>query len=983
MTLQLCAEICEYFDLDKFSLIKGSLVNSFGIMHFNIRGLAGKINELQNLITTAKEQGVLLHVILLCETFIKDLHVNYCNIEDYDFVYSNRSGRMGGGIGIYVHKTVDYIERPDLNVFLDGKVESVFIEIKFNRKSLIVGEIYRVPNIGIHESIEHYSRILRSISATNADVILGTDQNIDLLKLDQSSAVRDFVNECTSFGFFPCTDKATRVTTETQTAIDNIYTRGISNCCRAGILETSLSDHYPIVMCIDIPNTRRSKNERVTIQFRNESNENMRRLDTELLRSDWSVLSNGDLNDAYEAFMRILTMLIDQIMPIKTKSIRYDKLIRVPWFTQGIRKSRLKLDKLYGSYLKKGKGTAAHEKYLRYRNTYNSVKRAAKEKYYSDLFNEHQNDAKETWAIINKIIGSNKNRNSVIKRISVNGRIIEDPSEIGENFAEYFANVGASQAEAMQRVCARSPQFEDYMTTHISRSLYLSPTSELEILEILDGLKNKRSRGQDDLSPHFIKKIKYGLARPLCLLINRSFSDGTFPDQMKISKTIAIYKKNDKESMDNYRPIALLSTFSKVFEKVFCKRLLSFLNNNNVLSESQYGFRKKRSTVHAVLEFYLHTINSMLNGEQVLATYIDMSKAFDTVKHDILLKKLSMYGVRGPALSWVRSYLNDRSLFVLHDSHKSKQVLLKPFGVPQGSVIGPILFLVYTNDVTACLKHSKTILFADDTTLFISKQNSSLLYSQMNEDLAILSDWCNSNSLKVNVAKCNYMLFNEKRGAQTNDDVKMLNTKILRVATFKLLGIMIDEKLKWKQHIDHLNKKLSSGLYALRMVKNQTPRNVLKTIYFALIHSHLSYGNLVWGNAGPTLLKKLIVQQKKAIRLIHKVPYNTTSMPLFTRSRILPLRQITKLQIAQILHQLHNRTLPPLIAACFTRHAVTHPHHLRRTAPFRIPLANSTSTHQSILNNAHQISRNIPPNLLTLKPSAFKNKFKELLLSEI
>ena len=925
-----------------------------------------------------------MHAILLCETFIKDAHVKFCGIDDYNFVCSNRSARMGGGIGIYVHKSVDFNERPDLNVFLDGKIESVFIELKFNRKSLIVGEIYRVPNVSVQESIEHYSQILQAISATSANAIFGTDQNLDLLKLDERSAVRDFVNECTSFGFFPCTDKATRVMTDSATAIDNIYARGINNGCRSGILQTSLSDHYPILMCINLPNTRRANKERVTVQYRVQSDENMRRLETELLRYDWTMLSHGDVSNAYDTFMRVLSLLVDQLMPIKTKSIRADKIIRVPWFTQGIRKSRLKLDKLHAAYLKRGKNTPAHEKFVRYRNTYNAVKRAAKEKYYSDLFHENQNDVKETWAVINQIIGSKKNKqDSSIKRISVNGRVIEDPNEIVENFAEYFANVGASQAETMQGAHTQSTHFEDYMTTHVPRSMYLPPTSEIEILAILDGLKNKWSRGNDELSPHFIKKIKFGLARPLSQLINRSFSEGSFPDPMKISKTIAIFKKNDKESMDNYRPIALLSTFSKVFEKAFCKRLLSFLDQNNVLSESQYGFRKKRSTVHAVLEFYLHIINSMLNGDQVLATYVDMSKAFDTVKHEILLKKLSHYGVRGPALSWVRSYLANRSLFVLNDSHRSKSVELKPFGVPQGSVIGPLLFLVYTNDVTACLRNSQTILFADDTTLFTSDQNPRVLLSQMNEDLAILKDWCIANSLKVNVAKCNYMLFNEKRGAQLVSDVKMHDTKITRVTNFKLLGIFVDEKLKWNHHIDYVNSKISSGLYAMRMTKNHIPRDALQKIYFALVHSHLSYGNAVWGNAGRTLLHKLEIQQKKAIRIVHKAAYNSHTRPFFLQSKILPLCQLTSLQTAQILHHHHNRSLPPQIAACFDHHSVTHTHHLRHRAPFRIPLANSAATHHNILVTAHHVYQTIPQNLLTISSASFKYKFKEILLNQI
>ncbi|ELU03698.1 hypothetical protein CAPTEDRAFT_190949 [Capitella teleta] len=267
---------------------------------------------------------------------------------------------MGGGIAIYVHKSVDFCERPDLNVFLDGKFESLCIEIKLNQKSVIVSEMYRVPNAGVRESIEHYSQILSSISATGADAIFGTDQNIDLLKLDERGTVRDFVNECTSYGFFPCTDKATRVTADSATAIDNIYVRGISNSCRAGILEISLSDHYPIVMSIDLPNSKRSRMERVTIQYRVQSDEGVRRLDDELMRYDWTVLSNGHVSNAYDTFMRVLTMLIDRIMPIKTKTLRADQVIRAPWFTRGIRTSRAKLDKLHTAYVKRGKDSLAH-----------------------------------------------------------------------------------------------------------------------------------------------------------------------------------------------------------------------------------------------------------------------------------------------------------------------------------------------------------------------------------------------------------------------------------------------------------------------------------------------------------------------------------------------------------------------------------------------------------------------------------------------
>ena len=195
---------------------------------------------------------------------------------------------------------------------------------------------------------------------------------------------------------------------------------------------------------------------------------------------------------------------------------------------------------------------------------------------------------------------------------------------------------------------------------------HLTPVTEIEILAIIDSLKNKKSKGSDELNTHFIKRIKFGLALPLTDLINKSFALGIFPDMLKISKTIALYKKNDKNLPENYRPIALLSSCSKVFEKAFCHRLTTFLNNNGILNQSQYGFRSKRSTSQAVLELYLNALNASLDNHQMLAEYIDFSKAFDTLKHDILLEKLSIYGVRGSSLRWVQSYLSNRCLFVSH-----------------------------------------------------------------------------------------------------------------------------------------------------------------------------------------------------------------------------------------------------------------------------------------------------------------------------
>ena len=281
----------------------------------------------------------------------------------------------------------------------------------------------------------------------------------------------------------------------------------------------------------------------------------------------------------------------------------------------------------------------------------------------------------------------------------------------------------------------------------------------LIIIAIISSLKSKSSSGHDGVSSKLVKDFKYAFSIPLSIIIiNNSLAMGLVPDMAKLAKIIPIYKAKDKKNISNYRPISLLPFISKILEKVVHKNLYTFLEKNKVLYPSQYGFQKNRSTVNAITELVCHITNSMENKQNTLSVFLDLSKAFDTINHKILLHKLEFYRVRGLALNWFRSYLTDRKQYVLYTNVKSQTIEIT-CDVPQGSVLGPLLFLIYVNDIANCLTHSKVISFADDTTVFSSSKCIDDLYKNVNSDLDDLSNWFKANTLALNVNKSNSMLF--------------------------------------------------------------------------------------------------------------------------------------------------------------------------------------------------------------------------------
>ena len=348
------------------------------------------------------------------------------------------------------------------------------------------------------------------------------------------------------------------------------------------------------------------------------------------------------------------------------------------------------------------------------------------------------------------------------------------------------------------------------------------------------------------------------------------------------------------------------------------KKLMSFLNKNNILYRHQYGFRPKHCTIHPIMHLLHHCANatSTADPEFTLAVLCDLSKAFDVINHEMLLNKLNIYGIRGIVNDWFRSYLSDRSQYVEIENTQSETLPIK-YGVPQGSILGPLLFLIYVNDIgNSC--HANILSFADDTTLYMSGSNLDQLYADANTQINSLFEWFCSNKLSLNAKKTKYIVIRPRhlRTDLTERSISINGTMLEQIGNnckenaTKFLGIYLDEHLTWNHHVTQLNKKVSRALFSIKQVKYVLPTDCLKTLYHSLINSHFSYGINAWGNANSKVLHPSIMLQKRAIRVINRKQYNSHTDPLFKASKILKLSDLFEYQSALFMYDYLHNSLP-------------------------------------------------------------------------
>jgi hypothetical protein len=658
---------------------------------------------------------------------------------------------------------------------------------------------------------------------------------------------------------------------------------------------------------------------------RDYSLQNLNNFKAELSAKDWTdVYNSRDVNLAYNEFWSVYKNCHDVCFPLKRK--RFNKNIhkKNPFMTLGLLTSRNTKNKLHKLSIVEP-NVENIQKFKIFKTTYFRVLRGAKKLYFTSKLQENAKNSKKTWETLNEILGKSKQKESLSK-ITIDDVPESDPLKIANHFNSFFTSIGKKISEDVQNVAMQPEDYINY--DRIIPELSLGNTTPEHILKIINKFKPKPSSDIHGVSTKMVKFIGTEIAKPLSYIFNLSLQTGVFPQMLKQCRVIPIYKAGNRLDVDNYRPISLLSSISKILEKIVSEKLIFHLTNNDLLYTHQYGFIPKRSAEQNLLQIINYVSAALNDGNFCVGVFLDLKKAFDVCSHTILLKKLRKMGINGVTFKWFENYLEGRTQKVDINGNLSAEQNLD-ISVIQGSTLGPILFLCYINDFFSATTLF-SVLFADDTTcLSQGKKLSDLLLYVANE-LQKIAVWFRANKMAVNTMKTKFIVF-RTQGKKINPDECVLyfnnnepgqpvNPNLIypidRIyndgpeKSFKLLGVLFDEYLSFDAHISHLCTKISKSLFCINRVKNFVDQNSLIKLYYAMVHSHLSYCINVYGCAYTTNLQRLRVKQKESIRIINSAGYRDHTQPLFKLNQILPIDEMIKFAKLKFMHCYIHRNLP-------------------------------------------------------------------------
>ena len=912
---------CKYYSVEQFKKRKFNHKNNFSIFHLNIASLQYHFEDFQILLSTLDHE---FDIISISETKInKNVlpHIDI-NIPNYQFEHTPSTATKGGTL-IYILNKHNYKPRPDLNsqLYESGKVESTFIEIiQPKGKNSVIGSIYKHHTITQSEFTNMIHPLLATISKEKKPCYLSGDFNINLLSINNNPEAERFFDKLTERQFMPLITVPTRIAKTSKTLIDNIFYNQFSNDIVSGNLTVGISDHMP-QFCI-VPSGKYQSKAKANNTFRrNFKNFNAQQFSDKINSIDWTINDSDDFNEFIPTLINTTEELLDQMAPLSRLTNKQIKQSKKPWINHSILDSIRKKDTIYKKSITETNIILKQQYILDYKKLKNEITkniRSSKKVYYQAYFLKNSQNTKKMWVGVNSIIhtksASNFSPNCIEQIVNGNKTTITQPAEMANAFNSHYVSIADKILE--KRRYGGCKNFTQYLKNSNPHTFLAKPVTPSEVEIIISSFDTSKSTGPNSIPNKIVKLVSKSVAVPISNISNHSFSTGIHPDILKTQKVIPIHKKDSKLEIVNYRPISLLSNINKIIEKLMFNRLYSFLELHSCIYDLQFGFREKHSTNHALMSMVQQIRDTMDNGNTAVGVFVDFQKAFDTVNHDILIRKLEHYGVRGTPNNWFRSYLFGRKQFVNINNTNSEHLVIN-HGVPQGSVLGPLLFLIYINDLHTCIRHSTTRHFADDTSLVhVLNKCSPNSTKKLNKDLRSLNHWLLANKISLNSTKTELIYF-RKFGSQIPIKYFKLNgVKLLPCSVVKYVGITLDEHLTFEPHRKILHSQLKRANNLLSISRYYVPSEILLQIYFGQFYSRLVYGSQIWGLIDNDNFK-ILTQQKKAIRKISFSHFEAHSNPLFKNMGLLKLPDIMKINNIIFVHNVLNNKAPAVFQNYF------------------------------------------------------------------
>ena len=833
------------------SLFTKQFKSCLSLIHLNIQSICPKLDIIN---------GNLKDFDILCftESWLDP------NVNDSELMLDNfnvpfrfdRQDRAGGGVIVYTKDHLYCKRRNDLEI---QGIECVWLEITEKNEKYLIGTFYRPPNCLtntwnlIDESIE------LAIDTQIKNIIITGDFNEN--QLHKTDTKISYISA--NYNLHQLILEPTSIAENSATLIDLLITNNPHIIIYSGVcepfLDVNIRYHRPIVALLHSEKRTISNLKRKIWLYDQGDYSTLR---DKISSMPWDLIFQNQIgiDNIVKTFTSILLEIAAETIPNRIITVRNGDL---PWISTELRKLMRKRDRLR----KKAKQKNSDYYWSKFKSIRNKVVdslRTAKRTYHSKLCDKIKGNkfgSKDWWNLVKQVSNISQKSHGIKILVSDNDEIITDDHNKANALNNFFAS--QTYIDDSQATLPELPNHENGPNIPILDNIVLTERNVEDILKTLD---TSKAMGPDLINPRILMEASRELSVPLCMLFNISLHMNIFPSQWKIANVIPVFKKNDPQKVNNYRPISLLCIISKVFEKCIYKYLHNFILDNNLLSSHQSGFRKGDSTINQLLFLYNEFSRALDEGKEVRTVFFDISKAFDRVWHKGLLHKIESLGIKGNLLLWVKSYLSGRKQRVVINGKESTVLDLRA-GVPQGSILGPLFFLIFINDIVNDIG-CRIKLFADDTSLYIIIEHPDTAAQILNEDLEKVRNWSKTWLVSFNPQKTETLLISRKANQIHHPPLYFDGIPIKEVTNHKHLGLIFNNTCHWGQHIDYIIDKAYKKLNILRSLKFDLDRLTLQIMYFSFIRPILEYGDIIFDNCPSYYSEKLEKINIEAARVV-------------------------------------------------------------------------------------------------------------------